>query len=152
MISHILKYRLGLTWAEFGNILISNVVYMNTAKCCNIYSVTKCYKSTVFQKCRLCTISIQTKLTTRWQDCLGNYNCILTESDIQHYVVTCNCIYVQINSIYLWKIALFLKLNKPQICFNSKYVNIDLDCRINQATAKFSKKACLLLYISIIKW
>ena len=128
------KSRLGLTWAELGNILISNVVYFTTAKCCNIYSVTKCYKSTVFQKCRLCTISIQTKLTTRWQGCLGNYNCVLTESDIQHCVVTCNCIYVQINPIYLLKIVLFLKLKKLQICFNSKYVNIDLDCWPRQPT------------------
>ena len=122
------KSRLGLTWAELDNILISNVVYFNTAKCCNIYSVIKCYKSSVFQKCRLCTILIETKLTTRWQGCLGNYNYILTESDIQHDVVTCNCIYVQINPIYLLKIALFLKHKKLQICVNSKYVNIDLDC------------------------
>ena len=41
---------------------------------------------------------------------------------------TCNCIYVQINPIYLLKISLFLKIKKLQICFNSKYMNIDLDC------------------------
>ena len=57
-----------------------------SVQCCNIYT----NKSTVFQKCRLCTISIQTKLTTRGQGCLGNYSCVLTESYIQHFVVTCN--------------------------------------------------------------
>ena len=66
--------------------------------------------------------------------CLGNYNCILTESDIKHDVVTCKCIYVQINPIYLLKIALFLKHKKLQICVNSKYVNIDLDCWPSQHT------------------
>ena len=52
----------------------------------SVNSVTTCYKLTVIQKCRLCTILTQPKVTTRWQGCLGNYSCVLTESDIQHCV------------------------------------------------------------------
>ena len=104
---------------------IVNIFYSNTAKCCNIYCVTKCYKLIVFQKCRLCTISSQTRLTTRWQDCLGNYNWVFTESDIQHCVFTCKYKHIWSQPICFVETGRFLKLKNLQRYFNFEQIWVD---------------------------